>query len=138
MRVILDTNVLLSAFIRVNSKPYKLVQAWLDGVFELVSSADQIEEISRVSRYPRVRQLIGPAELGWLVNRIRDRGLIIERLAKVDISSDPADNFLLAMAQAGDAAFLVTGDKSGLLAIRQHLKTRIISTTEFMAEIGLR
>ena len=138
MRVILDTNVLFSAFIRVDSKPYKVVHAWLDGVFELVSSAAQIEEIARASRYPRVRQLIGPAEIGWLVNRIRDHALMIGRLPKLDISSDPADNFLLGMAQAGSAEFLVTGDKTGLLAIRQHLKTRIISVTEFVAEIGLR
>ena len=138
MRVILDTNVLLSAFIRVDSKPYKVVQAWLDGMFDLVSSADQIEEVARASRYPRVRELIGPAEIGWLVNRIRDRALMIERPPKVDASPDPADNFLLGMAQAGSAAFLVTGDKTGLLAIRQHRKTRIISVTEFVAEIGLR
>ena len=138
MRVILDTNVLLSAFIRVDSKPYKALQAWLDAAFDLVSSTGQIEEISRASRYPRLRQLIGPAEVGWLVNRIRDRALIIERLPSVDLSPDPADNFLLGLAQAGDADFLVTGDKSGLLVIRKHLKTRIVSVTQFMPEIGAR
>ena len=138
MRVVVDTNVLLSAFIRVDSKPYQVVQAWLDGVFELVSSAAQIEEVSRASRYPRVRQLIGPAEVGWLVNRIRDRALMIGRLPRVDVSPDPADNFLLGMAQAADADFLVSGDKTGLLAIRQHRNTRIISVTEFVAGIGLR
>lgn len=95
MRVILDTNVLLSAFIRVDSNPYKAVQAWFDGRFELVSSAAQIEELARVSRYPRIRELIGSAEIGWLMNRIRDRALMIERLPKVDVSSDPSDNFLL-------------------------------------------
>ena len=31
MRVILDTNVLLSAFMRVDSNPYEVVQAWIDG-----------------------------------------------------------------------------------------------------------
>ena len=138
MRVVVDTNVLLSAFIRVDSKPYQVVQAWLDGVFELVSSAAQIEEVSRASRYPRVRQLIGPAEVGWLVNRIRDRALMIGRLPRVDVSPDPADNFLLGIAQAGDAEFLVSGDKTGLLAIRQHRNTRIISVTAFVAGIGLR
>ena len=138
MRVVVDTNVLLSAFIRVDSKPYKVVQAWLDGAFELVSSAAQIEEISRASRYPRVRQRIGPAEVGWLVNRIRDRALMIERLPRVDVSPDPADNFLLGMAQAGDAEFLVSGDKTGLLAIRQHRNTRVIPVTEFVAGIGRR
>ena len=47
MRVILDSNVLLSAFIKVDSKPYKLMQAWLDGRFELVSSVAQLEEVTR-------------------------------------------------------------------------------------------
>ena len=67
MRVILDTNVVLSALIKVDSKPYKVVQAWLDGRFELVSSAAQLEEIARVSRYSQVRRFIEPAEVGWLV-----------------------------------------------------------------------
>lgn len=137
MRVILDTNVLLSALIRVDSKPYKVVQAWFDGRFELASSAAQIEEFSRVSRYPRVRQAIGPAEPGWFVNRIRESALMIKRLAKVDVSADPGDNFLLGMAQAVDADFLVTGDKTGLLALSSHLRTRIISVTDFAAELGL-
>lgn len=35
MRVILDANVLLSAFISVDSNPYKIAQAWIDGRFEL-------------------------------------------------------------------------------------------------------
>src|SRR3990172_2800440 len=112
MRVILDTNVLLSAFIRVDSNPYKLLQAWLGGRFELVSSNAQIEEIVRVARYPQVRRYIPPAEVGWLVNRIRDRALIIDRIPQVDVSADPSDNFLLGMAEAGQADYLVTGDKA--------------------------
>ena len=132
MRVIIDTNVLLSAFIRVDSNPYKAVQAWFDGRFELVSSAAQIEELARVSRYPRIRELIGSAEIGWLMNRIRDRALMIERLPKVDVSSDPSDNFLLGMAQASKAEFLVTGDKAGLLELKAHRESRIISVTAFL------
>ncbi len=137
MRVILDTNVLLSAFIRVDSNPYKAVQAWIDARFELVSSAAQLDELARVSRYPRIRELIGSAEIGWLVNRIRDRALMIERLPKVDVSSDPSDNFLLGMAQASKAEFLVTGDKAGLLVVKVHRESRIISVTAFVAQLEL-
>jgi predicted nucleic acid-binding protein len=36
------------------------------------------------------------------------------------VSPDPADNFLFALAQAGEAAYLVSDDKSGVLAMRQH------------------
>jgi putative PIN family toxin of toxin-antitoxin system len=138
MLVILDSNVLLSAFIRVDSNPYKVVQAWIDDTFDLVSSAVQIEELSRVSRYPRIRELIGSTEAGWLVNRIRERARMIERLPKVDVSRDPADNFLLGMAQAVKADFLVSGDKAGLLEVGRHFNTRIVSVTDFVAELDLK
>jgi predicted nucleic acid-binding protein len=39
-------------------------------------------------------------------------------------SPDPADNFLLALAEAGNADYLVTGDKSGLLALASHKSAR--------------
>ena len=61
MRLILDTNVLLSALLKAETPWYKLVDAWLDDRFELVSSAAQIDEITRVARYPKVRQHIAPA-----------------------------------------------------------------------------
>lgn len=138
MRLILDTNVLLSAFIKVDSKPYKIIQAWLDDRFDLLSTVEQLEEVTRVSRYPHVRRFIEPAEVGWLVNRIRDRALIIERLPKVDASPDPGDNFLLAMAEEGNADYLVTGDKAGVLAIRKHGKTHIVTVSNMVATLKIR
>jgi hypothetical protein len=58
LRVVLDMNVLLSALIRVDSKPYNLVRAWLDGRFELVSSDAQLEALRRASRYEQVRRFL--------------------------------------------------------------------------------
>lgn len=138
MRVILDTNVLLSAFIRVDSKPYRLVQAWLDGRFELASSQEQIEELTRASRYPQVRRFLEPVEIGWLINRIRERALMVERLPDLDVANDPSDNFLLAMADKASAQYLVTGDKSGLLALKQHGNTHLLSVSEMVSALKLR
>jgi putative PIN family toxin of toxin-antitoxin system len=137
MRIILDTNVLLSAFIRVNSRPYKLLRAWFDGRYELVSSPAQIEEITRVARYAKVRRYIAPAQIGWLVNRLRERALLVERLPKVDIAADPADNFLLGMAKAGKADYLVTGDKADVLAIGRHAGTHIVTVIEMVRTLRL-
>jgi predicted nucleic acid-binding protein len=53
-------------------------------------------------------------------------------LPEVDASSDPADNFLLAMAQTVQADYLVTSDKRGLLALKRHEVTRIVSTGKFL------
>ncbi len=133
MRVVLDTNVLLSAFFKIDSPPYKLVQAWMDGRFEVVTGASQIEEVVRVARYPQIRQLLEPAEIGWLVNRLRDRAVVLTRLPKVDVSADPADNFLFALAQAGGADYLVSGDKSGVLEIRRHGACQTVTARQFAA-----
>lgn len=132
MRVILDTNILLSAFFKTDSPPNLLVHAWMDGKFDLLSSSGQIEEITRVARYPHVRKLIHSAEIGWLINRLRDRAILLADLPTLDISTDPADNFLFAMAEAGAATHLVTGDKSGALAFRKHLSTRIIKARQMV------
>jgi hypothetical protein len=138
LRVILDTNVLLSALIRVDSKPYKLVRGWLDGRFALVSSEAQIEELRRVSRYEQIRRYFAPAEIGWLINRVRDRALLVAPLPKVDTAEDPADNYLLAMAVAGEADYLVTGDRSDLLALGRHGATRIVSVQHLITALRLK
>jgi len=135
VRVILDTNVLLSALIRIDSKPYKLVQACFDGRFDLVSSPVQLQEIARVARYPQVRRFIEPAEVGWLINRMRERALLVERLPNIDVSADPGDNFLIAMAQAGNVDYLVTGDKAGVLAIGKHGKTRVVAVNKMVTTL---
>jgi hypothetical protein len=138
MRVVLDSNVLLSALIRIDSNPYKLVRAWLDGRFELISSPEQLDELSRASRYPRLRRFLAPAEIGWLINRIRERASMIERLPQTDVAADPADNFLLAMAEEANAEYLVTGDKAALLSLGQHGGTRVLSASQMVSTLKLR
>ena len=78
------------------------------------------------------------AEVGWLVNRIRDRALLLDRLRRVDVSVDPGDNFLLAMAAAGEADYLVTGDKAGVLAIGKYGKTSVVSVSKMVAILKLK
>jgi putative PIN family toxin of toxin-antitoxin system len=138
VRVVLDTNVLLSALIRIDSKPYKLVHAWLDGRFELISSDAQLEELRRASRYPQLRRYFEPVEIGWLINRIRERAFLVKRLPKVDIADDPGDNYLLAMAAASKAQHLVTGDKSGLLALKEHRGTQLVTVQQMVSTLRLR
>jgi putative PIN family toxin of toxin-antitoxin system len=92
----------------------------------LLTSAEQIDEIGRVTRYLKIRARISPALAGRMVNRLRDVALMVEKLPKVDRSPDPDDNYLLALAQAGNAQYLVTGDKP-LLALKRHKATRILT-----------
>jgi hypothetical protein len=75
-------------------------------------------------------RIFAPAEIGWLINRIRERAFLVKRLPKVDVADDPGDNYLLAMAAAGDAQYLVTGDKSDLLALKQYRGTQLVTVQQ--------
>lgn len=137
MRLILDTNILVSSLIAGKSPPAKLYEAWRDGRFELLTSDAQLEEFRRVTRYPRLRRFIQPAEAGTMCNEVRLLATVLPALRPVDVSPDPADNFLLSMAEDGGSDFLVTGDASGLLVLRRHAGTRIVTATDMVALLKL-
>jgi predicted nucleic acid-binding protein len=62
--------------------------------------------------------------------------VVVDKLPIVDASPDPDDNYLLAIAAAGAADFLVTGDKRDLLALRVYEGTKITTTRTFLTQYG--
>jgi hypothetical protein len=136
VRLVIDTNILISALLVSASLPAHLVVLWREGSFDLLTSAEQVEELMRVSRYPRIRARLASAVAGRLINEMRDLGVRVTDLPTVDACADPYDNYLLAMAEAGRADFLVTGDKRDLLGINLYKGTRILTVRDFLAMRG--
>ncbi|MDN5935959.1 MAG: putative toxin-antitoxin system toxin component, PIN family, partial [Nitrosospira sp.] len=58
MRVILDTNVLLGALISPHGPPDAIYRAWRAARFDLVTSVAQLDELRRVSRYPKLKTIL--------------------------------------------------------------------------------
>lgn len=137
MRVILDTNVLLSGIISPNGIPAQLINAWLDRRFILVSHALQIDEIRDVTRRDKIRALIRPAEVGRLVNQIERIADMPSALPDVRRSPDPRDDFLLGLCEAGRADWLVTGNKADLLALERHSPSRIVTAANLAEKLGI-
>lgn len=133
MRVVIDTNILVSALIAPAGKPAAIIRAWLDGKFTLLTCAAHVDELRSTLQKPRVAELINPHKAGRLVNQIKRLAEDIDSLPSVERSPDPMDDFLLALSEAGNADYLVTGDKSGLLALNSHKATRIVSASDFAA-----
>ncbi len=132
MRVVLDTNIIVSAIIAPAGKPAAIIDAWLDGKFTLLTCAAHVDELRSTLQKPRVAELVKPHKAGRLVNLIKRFAEDIDPLPPVERSPDPTDDFLLAMSEGGKADYLVTGDKSGLLALGRHKATRIVSAKEFV------
>lgn len=121
MRVVLDTNILVSGLMFPDSVPGRIVTAWFEAEFDVVSSHEQLAEISRVLAYPKIRRV-----LGWNEQRIER---FIRRLyvrvdcvrpvpATMETPRDPDDAVVLGALLAGNADLLVTGD-GDLLALRE-------------------
>ena len=137
MRVVLDTNVLLSALISPHGAPDIIYQAWRAGRFELITSTAQLDELRRVSRYPKLRAILPPHRIGAMVNNMH-RSVVLEHLPNLPDGvelTDPDDAFLFTMALAGEADYLVTGDRrAGLLQRGSAGRARIVTPAIFCAE----
>ena len=121
MKVVLDTNVLISGLMFPGGTPGRIVAAWLEGRFEVALSLDQLAEIGRVLEYPKIRR-----KLGWdddsielFIKQLYIRAEVVELgMITVAVPRDPGDAPILATLAAANADVLVTGD-GDLLALRE-------------------
>jgi putative PIN family toxin of toxin-antitoxin system len=60
VRLVIDTNILISALLSETSLPAHLIILWRSRRFDLLTSADQLDGMMRVTRYPKIRERINP------------------------------------------------------------------------------
>jgi uncharacterized protein len=138
MRVVLDTNILVSALMIHSGNPATIYRAWQERKFTLLTSGAHLDELRATLRKPTIAQRIKPYNAGELVNEIKELAEFVKVLPRVRRSPDPTDDFLLALCEAGAADFLVTGDRSGLLTLERHKVTQIVSARAFAARLTRR
>ncbi len=134
-RVVLDTNVVLSALLFSKGRLSWIRREWLEGFLPLVCR-ETLDELFRALGYPKFR--LSPADREELLAEYLPHAMILEELdVKTELPqcSDPADQVFLELAEAGDAAFLVTG-YGALLELDGQCSFRIVSPGEFAANFG--
>jgi putative PIN family toxin of toxin-antitoxin system len=130
--LVIDTNIFISALFARTSLPAHLITLWRAGGFDLLTSVEQLDELIRVTRYPRIRKRLSPALTGRMINELRDVAIVLLHLPAIAVSQDPHDNYLLATASSGSADFLITGDKRDLLSIGVYDGTTIVTVRDFL------
>lgn len=134
MRIVLDTNIFVSALIQSRGHSATLVSAWLEAEFALVTSNAQLDELRRVVSRPRLEKWITRKECDKLLDSIPVEAILVEPV-QVQISPDPDDDVILGTAIAGNANLIVTGDKSHLLALKNVAGIPIVSAREACQQI---
>jgi putative PIN family toxin of toxin-antitoxin system len=130
VRILLDTNVIISGLLSRAGPPGQLVQGWLDGAFELVTSQAQLEELRRALGYERLRDRIPPGQARDILENVEVVAIMVPSIGHVEVSADPDDNMILATAIAGRAELIVSGDKPGLLHLGAVEGIRIVTPRE--------
>jgi putative PIN family toxin of toxin-antitoxin system len=117
-RIVVDTNVFVSAVLFKRGNPHRLIAAWHAEQFTLVIAPEQRDEIDRVLRRASISgvYLVEPDEIDGLMRRIDVTGHMGSPSSVGDVEvRDPKDQIVLDSALDGHADYLVTGDKDLLV-----------------------
>ncbi len=133
LRVMLDTNVLVSGLAYPDSIPGRILAAWRQGSLQVVLSRYILDELIRVlPRLPRIA--LNPAEIRDLADSFMFLADIVEPVPeKEEALRDAADQQVLAAFRAAKADYLITGDKD-LLALASRYP--ILTPADFWARHG--
>ena len=137
MRVVLDTNIIVSSLIAPAGKPAAIIDARPGGKFTLLTGAAHVDEFRATLQshaWPNSSNHTTPA--AWSTRSRNSPSEDIKTLPRVKRSPDPTDDFLLALSEAGNADYLVTCDKSALLALgrhKSHAYTKLVNSRHALA-----
>jgi putative PIN family toxin of toxin-antitoxin system len=112
VRVVFDSNVLISARLAPLGAPARLLRAWTEERFELVVSPQLLSEIAGVLARDRFRRWMTEEEADAFVATLRAAATVVENPpAEAGLTPDPDDDFLVALARSASADYVVSGDR---------------------------
>ena len=109
-RVVLDTNVVVSAFMKPEGNEAAVLRLALAGEFELVLSKPILIEYETVLRRPKFERMLDPNDVRAGIRAIRNAAGFADSNRTITVCRDDADNRFLECAETSRADYLVTGN----------------------------
>jgi putative PIN family toxin of toxin-antitoxin system len=134
LRVVLDSNVYVSAFMDQRGSPFRSWRAALEGHYILLTSPQVVDELAGVLKLV----------LGWDDPKVTARikllvkvaEIIVPRISLNEITKDDDDNRILECAVAGKADLIVSGDHH-LTELKSFREIGIVRPADFQRILGL-
>ena len=132
VRVVFDTNVLVSALGFGGTPLEALIQAFEDDV-QLVVASETLAELDRVMQYDRLPFTGGKRK--QYLEILRNEAEVVTELPELAVvERDPDDDMFLACAVGGNCQYVVSGDDH-LLALKSFRGVEIVSPASFLDRV---
>ncbi|WP_338835682.1 putative toxin-antitoxin system toxin component, PIN family [Neomoorella thermoacetica] len=137
MKVVLDTNVVISGLLVPVGPPGRIIDLWADGKIDVVVSPAVITEYMEVFLRPKFAKAGTMEERQQLLEGFINLANTILVLPDIEIdiiNADPSDNHFLECARTGETDCIISGD-SHLLALKEYEEIPIITPGQFLEMI---
>ncbi|MDZ7897231.1 MAG: putative toxin-antitoxin system toxin component, PIN family [Arcicella sp.] len=132
MKIVIDTNLYISALINNNSRQ-RLEIILANKNFDILMSNALLQELTEVANRPKFRKYVSVEQSNTFILLMMERATFVETTSEIKASPDPKDDFLLILSLDGEADYLLTGNKIDLLDLKTFHKTQIITLSAFLA-----
>lgn len=131
LRVVLESNIVLSALLFTNGRLAWIREAWLSGEIRPVVCKQTVSELLRTLAYPKFK-LSGDEQEEMLADFLPySETLVLDQIpANLPMCRDEDDQIFIVLASVCGADMLISGDKD-LLALRSELSFQLLSADEF-------
>jgi putative PIN family toxin of toxin-antitoxin system len=130
LRVIYDTNVIVSAILKPGSIPASLVALCLEGSLKIILSPQILEEYREVLKRPKFG--FDPGAVDTFLHDLEKACQMVYPTKRLDCALDEDDNRFLECAEEARANFIVTGNRKHF-PMSEFKGTKIVSPAEFAA-----